>query len=155
MGHPRSFPPRPKPFCTGPVRGMGNGDSGISGPTRSGRGERELAVFTCGIGIWFLATYSAAVVGVGFMLNKREVTDPRRATVWLLEQAAPRRDRNYSTCSCPPCISQSTVVIIQTNTLPRARQYHHQRLCRTFRPSNLPNLPNQRNQSSQTHQNRL
>lgn len=44
VGHPKSFPPRPKPFWTTPDILMGYGGWGTSGPTTSGRDSRKLSV---------------------------------------------------------------------------------------------------------------
>lgn len=44
VGHPSSFPPRPKPRWTGPFIIIGNGATGSSGPTISGREALKLCV---------------------------------------------------------------------------------------------------------------
>src|SRR6266850_1983917 len=44
--HPKSLPPLPKPRCIYPSRRIGNGGSGVSGPTIGRRVARKLAVLT-------------------------------------------------------------------------------------------------------------
>ncbi len=59
--HPKSLPPLPKPRCIYPSRRIGNGGTGVSGPTIDGRVARKLAVLTVAGGDTGAATVSTDI----------------------------------------------------------------------------------------------
>lgn len=63
VGQPRSFPPLPNPFWTGPDKRIGNGGTGESGPTTVGLDWRKVSVRN-GAGGRSCVACSAAVSGI-------------------------------------------------------------------------------------------